>query len=60
MEVQTFESVWGAVADTPGLPANLRVRADIMTQLVAIIGSSGWKEADATAPCSTRANAHKS
>jgi len=36
-EIQTFDSVWDAIADTPQQAANLRARAELMRQIAAII-----------------------
>lgn len=48
---ETFESAWDAVADTPEQAANLRARADLMRQIVAIIQANGWKQVDAATHC---------
>jgi len=50
-EIQTFESVWEAIADTPQQAANLRARAELMRQIEAIIRDNGWKQADAATRC---------
>ena len=42
-----FDSVWDALADTPEQAANLRVRAELMRQISAIIQAKGWKQAEA-------------
>ena len=48
---QTFDSVWDAVADTPEEAANLRMRAELMTQIAEIINANGWKQAEAATHC---------
>lgn len=48
---ETFNSVWDAIADTPEQAANLRTRAELMQQIVAIIKASDWKQAEAAAHC---------
>ncbi|TSD88480.1 XRE family transcriptional regulator [Mycobacterium sp. KBS0706] len=48
---QTFDSVWDAIADTPEQAANLRMRAELMTQIAEIINENGWKQAEAAAHC---------
>ena len=48
---QTFDSVWDAIADTPEQAANLRMRAELMTQIAEIISENGWKQAEAAAHC---------
>jgi predicted XRE-type DNA-binding protein len=48
---QTFDSVWDAIADTTEEAANLRMRAELMTQIAEIINANGWKQAEAAAHC---------
>jgi predicted XRE-type DNA-binding protein len=50
-EIQTFNSVWDAIADTPEQAANLRARADLMGQIAAIIKTNDWKQTDAATHC---------
>ena len=50
-EVETYASVWDAIADTPEEVANLRARADLMRQIAAIIETNGWKQTEAAARC---------
>lgn len=50
-EVETYASVWDAIADTPEQAANLRARADLMRQIAAIVEENGWKQAEAAARC---------
>ena len=39
-----FESVWDAIADTPEEAANLRVRANLMRQIAAVIEKNEWTQ----------------
>ncbi len=48
---ESFDSVWDAIADTPGQAANLRARADLMRQLAALVRKQGWTQADAARHC---------
>jgi len=48
-EIQTFDSVWDAIADTPQQAANLRARAELMRQIAAIIKANAWTQAGAAA-----------
>lgn len=48
---ERYASVWDALADTPEQAANLRVRADLMRQIAAIIEASGWKQVEAAERC---------
>jgi predicted XRE-type DNA-binding protein len=50
-EVQTFDSVWDALADTPEQAANLQARAELMRQIAAIIKDSGWTQSEAASHC---------
>jgi len=50
-EYETYESVWDAIADTPGEAANLKARADLMRQIEAIIRTNGWTQAEAAKHC---------
>ena len=42
-----FSSVWDAVADTPEQAANLRARAELMRQIVALLQRRGWTQTEA-------------
>lgn len=48
---ETYATVWDAIADTPEQAANLRARAELMQQIVAIINASGWKQSEAAERC---------
>jgi predicted XRE-type DNA-binding protein len=50
-KVETFSSVWDALADTPEEAANLRLRSALMQQIAAILEASGWTQAEAAARC---------
>ncbi len=50
-KVETFASVWDALADTPEEAANLRLRSALMRQIAAIVESSGWTQAEAAERC---------
>lgn len=47
----TYDSVWDALADTPEQAANLRARAELMQQIVAIIKARKWTQTEAAAHC---------
>lgn len=51
IEMETYHSVWDAIADTPQQAANLRVRAELMRQISAIVQSNGWTQAEAATHC---------
>ena len=50
-EVESYESVWDAIADTPQEAANLRARADLMREVAAIVETNDWTQAEAAAKC---------
>lgn len=50
-KIETFNSVWDALADTPEQAANLRARAELMRQIAAVIEANGWKQSDAALHC---------
>ncbi len=41
----------GAIADTPEAAANLRIRAELMRKIAAIVEAGGWTQADAAQRC---------
>ncbi len=49
--VQSFKSVWDALADTPEQAANLRARSGLMQQITEIIQANDWTQAEAAAKC---------
>ena len=50
-KVERYAIVWDAIADTPEEAANLRVRADLMEKITAIIEEGGWTQAEAAGHC---------
>lgn len=50
-EIEFHSSVWDAISDTPEQSANLRMRAELMQQIAAIVKESGWKQIEAAARC---------
>ncbi len=50
-EIETFASVWDAVADTPAEAANLRARSQLMQRIADIVIENGWKQAEAARRC---------
>lgn len=49
--VNTYASVWDALADTPEQAANLRARSALMRQITAIVRQSNWTQAEAAQRC---------
>jgi len=50
-EIETFDSVWDAISETPAEAANLRLRADLITQISAVIDERGWTQREAAEHC---------
>lgn len=50
-KTERYASVWDALADTPEEAANLRVRAELMEKITAIIDDGGWTQAEAADHC---------
>lgn len=48
---ESYESIWDAIADTPGQATNLRVRAELMRQIAAFVKNQGWTQAEAAQHC---------
>ena len=44
---KSFVSVWDAIAGSPGEAANLRLRAELMQKIAAIVARKGWTQAEA-------------
>ena len=49
--IQTFASVWDAIADTPAEAANLRLRSELMDQIAAAVAARGWTQSEAATHC---------
>ncbi|MEY3251618.1 MAG: hypothetical protein RL227_591 [Pseudomonadota bacterium] len=49
--VESFTSVWDALADTPEQAANLRARSALMRQITAIVNESNWTQTEAAQRC---------
>ncbi|HUY81995.1 MAG TPA: XRE family transcriptional regulator [Acidobacteriaceae bacterium] len=50
-KTKDYLSVWDAIAETPEQAANLRVRADLMRHIVAIVKKGKWTQAEAARRC---------
>jgi len=50
-EIESYESVWDAIADTPGQAANLRSRAELIQKIAAILEANGWTQTEAARRC---------
>ncbi len=50
-KIESYASVWDALADTPEQAANLRTRAELMQQISAMVKDSGWTQTEAADRC---------
>lgn len=48
---ETYNSIWDAIADTPGQAANLRLRAELMRQIASVVTNAGWTQTEAARRC---------
>jgi predicted XRE-type DNA-binding protein len=46
-----FASVWDAIADTPEEAASLKLRAELMEQIAALVEKKGWTQTQAAKQC---------
>lgn len=49
--IETFDSVWDAIADTPAEAVNRRLRSELMDQMSELVAESGWTQSEAAARC---------
>lgn len=49
--IETYGSVWDAIADTPGEAANLKAKAELMRKLVKLVKHHKWTQAIAATHC---------
>jgi len=50
-KIESYASVWDAIADTPEQAANLRARAELMQKIAVIVQDSGWTQTEAAQHC---------
>ena len=51
VRAKTYSSVWDAIAESPQEAANLRLRAELMDKITAIIAKKGWTQLEAAGHC---------
>jgi predicted XRE-type DNA-binding protein len=51
LEIEEFDNVWDALADTPEEAANLSLRSELMIKIETIVKESGWTQAEAAKRC---------
>lgn len=49
--IDTYASVWDAIADTPEQAANMRTRSELMQQIAAIVKDKAWTQTEAAKQC---------
>ena len=50
-KAKSYASVWDAIADSPKEAENLKLRAELMDQISAIVAKRGWTQAEAAGRC---------
>lgn len=50
-KIERYASVWDALANTADEAANLKVRAELMRKITALIQENGWTQAVAAEQC---------
>ena len=50
-DIEIFDSVWDAIADTPAEAANLRLCSELMDQIGAIVAERGWTQRESAKHC---------
>lgn len=50
-KAKSYASVWDAIADSPREAENLKLRAELMDQISAIVARRGWTQAEAAGRC---------
>jgi len=49
--IESYDSVWDAITDTPEEAANLRTRAELMQKINSIVKANGWTQTEAARHC---------
>ena len=50
-KIESYASVWDAIADTPAEAANLRLRSELIDKITALVAEKAWTQADAARRC---------
>jgi predicted XRE-type DNA-binding protein len=50
-KIESYASVWDAIADTTEQAANLRARAELMQKIAAIVKENSWTQTEAAKRC---------
>lgn len=49
--VERYENIWDALADTAGEAANMQAKTELMRQIVILIKNNTWTQAEAAQHC---------
>ena len=50
-KIDSYTSIWDAIADSPAEAANLRMRAELMRKIAIAVKEAGWTQAEAARRC---------
>ncbi len=50
-DIETYDSVWDAIADTPGEAANLKAKSELMHKLIKLVKQHSWTQTTAAKHC---------
>lgn len=50
-KIESYASVWDAIADSPEQAANLRARSELMKKIADIVEQSAWTQTEAAGHC---------
>ena len=50
-KIDSYASIWDAIADSSEEAANLRMRAELMRKIATLVKKAGWIQADAARRC---------
>ncbi|WP_442782442.1 helix-turn-helix domain-containing protein [Collimonas fungivorans] len=50
-KIESYASVWDAIADSPEQAANLRARSELMQKIADIVKQSAWTQTEAASHC---------
>jgi len=51
LKIESYASVWDAIAGAPEEAANLRVRSELMDKITELIAGRSWTQAEAASHC---------
>ena len=50
-KIDSYASIWDAIAESPEEAANLRMRAELMRKIATLVKKAGWTQAEAARRC---------